>query len=137
MATSRFFSFGLVTLVFLLLAFSPNKEVESGYRLILFEGSDWCVNCIRLERNVLSNTDFINYAEKHGIRIERIDFPQRKQLDEATQQYNAEMAEKYNFQGIFPTLILEKTDTKETQTLEYLDQSCSDFIAQLSSNLNP
>ncbi|MEX0362611.1 MAG: hypothetical protein AB3N10_16670, partial [Allomuricauda sp.] len=135
--TSRFFSFGLVTLVFLLLAFSPNKEVESGYRLILFEGSDWCVNCIRLEKNVLSNAAFITYAEKHGIRVERIDFPQRKQLDEATQQYNAEMAEKYNFQGIFPTLILEKTDTKETQTLEYLDQSCSDFIAQLSSNLNP
>ncbi|WP_420399921.1 thioredoxin fold domain-containing protein [Flagellimonas sp.] len=137
MATSRFFSFGLVALVFLLLAFSPNREVESGYRLILFEGSDWCVNCIRLEKNVLSNTAFITYAEKHSIHIERIDFPQRKQLDEATQQYNAEMAEKYNFQGIFPTLILEKTDTKETQTLEYLDQSCSDFIAQLSSNLNP
>ncbi|TMU56756.1 thioredoxin fold domain-containing protein [Flagellimonas algicola] len=137
MATSRFFPFGLVALVFLLLAFTPNREEESEYRLILFEGSDWCVNCIRLEKNVLSNAAFITYAENHGISIERIDFPQRKELDEATQLYNAEMAEKYNFQGIFPTLILEKADTKETLTLEYLDQSCSDFIAQLSSNLKP
>lgn len=127
--------FLLILVVLCTFSFTSKNDVR--YKLILFEGSDWCMNCIRLEKNVLSNATFITFAEKQGIRIERIDFPQRKQLDEATKEYNAEMAEKYNFQGIFPTLILEKTDSKETQTLEYLDQSCSDFITLLSSNLNP
>nr|WP_299388602.1 thioredoxin family protein [Allomuricauda sp.] len=132
MSTSKFLSFGLLVLI--LFSFSPNK-VEIQYKLILFEGSDWCVNCIRLERNVLSNERFVQFAEAKGIAVERIDFPQRKELDEATREYNANMAEKYNFQGVFPTLILEKTDSGQTTILEYLDQSCSDFIAQISANL--
>ncbi len=125
----------LLTLVVLCtFSFTPKNDVK--YKLILFEGSDWCVNCIRLEKNVLTNAAFIDFMKKRNITFERIDFPQRKQLDEATQQYNAEMAEKYGFQGIFPTIILERSNSEQTQTLEYHDQSCSDFIAQLSSNLS-
>ncbi|MCL6265728.1 thioredoxin fold domain-containing protein [Flagellimonas myxillae] len=135
MSTSRLFPFGFVLVLLLSLSFSPRETEAKEHKLILFEGSDWCVNCIRLEKNVLTKAVFVNFMEQNNISIERIDFPQRKQLDQATQQYNAKMAEKYGFKGVFPTIILTSSDSEELQMLEYLDQSCEDFMDQIAANL--
>lgn len=89
-----------------LLNFSPITDTSSTLKIIVFEGSDWCVNCIQLEKNILSDAAFIEFSQKNEIKIERIDFPQRKKQDKEIERYNAEMAEKYNFDGTFPTVIL-------------------------------
>lgn len=124
----------LLILVFTLLSFIP-EPADSQYKLILFEGSDWCVNCIRLERNVLTDDTFQGFMSNTEISLERIDFPQRKEQDAATKAYNSEMAEKYNFQGIFPTIILVNVNTGERANLEYIDQSTADFIHQIKIHL--
>jgi thiamine biosynthesis lipoprotein len=82
-------------------------------KLIIFEGSDWCVNCIQLEKNILSDVAFIEFSEGNEIEIERIDFPQRKKQDKEVEKYNADMAEKYDFDGTFPTVILLEKETNE------------------------
>jgi hypothetical protein len=69
------------------------------------------------------------------ISLERIDFPQRKAQSVSTKAYNSEMAEKYNFQGVFPTILLIETSTGEQTKLEYVGQNSIDFIEQIKTHL--
>lgn len=135
MATSRYAKLILLLFVFCSFSLTSPEPAAGRYKLILFEGSDWCVNCMRLEKNVLSDTAFIEFLELQQIEIERIDFPQRKKLDKKTQAYNASMAEKFDFKGIFPTIILVKAFSEEIIPLNYHDQNPRDFMQQIKSNI--
>ncbi len=136
MTTSTFFKRTLILFVFLSFSFIRKENIDLNHKLVLFEGSDWCVNCIRLDKNILSDPYFDHFLKRNAIELERIDFPQRKKLDETTKNYNAEMAEKYSFKGIFPTIILVEAASNEFVPLEYHDQSLDDFIAQIKSNIS-
>ncbi|WP_430968611.1 hypothetical protein [Spongiimicrobium sp. 2-473A-2-J] len=127
----------LLILVLLFFSFVPLEDGPGTHKLILFEGSDWCINCIRLEKNVLSEEAFVNFMKRREIEIERIDFPQRKKLDPLTRDYNASMAEKYGFKGKFPTLLLVKSETGEVIRINYSDQGVSEFIAAIESKIAP
>lgn len=105
-------------------------------RLIVFQGSDWCAQCILFEKNVLSDSLFINYTNAHSITIERIDFPQRTKLDSITQKHNEDMADKFNFQGQFPTVLLANSaDSTMLKMNPNRNQSVSDFIAILKKSI--
>lgn len=135
MPTTRLFRTVFAFFILSALSFGSPTSVDSKYKLIFFEGSDWCVNCIRFEKNVLSDPYVVRYMDKQDITIERIDFPQRKELEPKQQEYNAKVAEKYDFQGIFPTIILVNNSTAEVTQLEYHDQDAIAFVSQLKSNL--
>ena len=90
---------------------------------------------MRLEKNVLSNATFVAFLKQEDIEIERIDFPQQKKLDKETEAYNASMAEKFDFKGIFPTIILVKAFTEEIIPLNYHDQNSNDFMQQIKSKI--
>lgn len=125
-------------LVCILVSFSffSSEKMTANYTLILFEGSDWCRNCIRLEKTILSKDTFISFAEKEQIEIERIDFPQRKKLDAATKAYNASMAEKYGFKGVFPTLLLVNNQTNAISEIPYRTEDKYQFIRMISNKIS-
>lgn len=108
-----------------------SSPVKGDYVLYVFEGSDWCHNCIRLDKNVLSTTAFKEFTKEEEIIVEHIDFPQRKKLDKKTAAYNASIAEKYNFQGIFPTLILVHTESGKASIVKYANENVAAFIATI------
>ncbi len=73
--------------------------------LLIFEGSDWCLPCIKLDRKVLSTDAFLAFAG-NNIVVLKADFPQtRKIKPELEAQYN-ELAETFNKAGSFPKIIL-------------------------------
>ena len=43
-----------VLVLFIFCLAFPLQAQDSDYRLLVFEGSDWCANCRRLEKKVLS-----------------------------------------------------------------------------------
>jgi len=118
-----------------LVSFSPTEKDITPYKLIFFEGSDWCINCIRFEKKVLSTDVFIDFAESNEIDIERIDFPQRRALDEVTRRYNESIAEKYQFTGVFPTILLVNTETEEVQEIVYRNQDLDAFLSLIRSKI--
>ncbi len=102
------------------------------YKLIVFEGSDWCSNCIRFEKNILSDTAFLKKAEEWNIVVEKIDFPQRKKLSTEEEKHNASVAEKYSFEGIFPTIVLANSDTDTFQKINYQSvKNTEEFLNEL------
>ena len=85
--------------------------------MLNFTGSDWCIYCKELQKNVFSKQAFIEYASTNLVAVE-VDFPQIKPLDEAQKQANDALAKKYNIEG-YPTLIFLNGDGKKVGELGY------------------
>lgn len=94
------------------LTVSDLTQINNNQNSILYAivGSDWCPECRRLESKVLEDSTFVNTLKELQIELVIVDFPQRKKLDKATIKRNKQIANKYNFQGVFPTLILSKNE---------------------------
>lgn len=86
------------------LASKENKTI-----MIVFSGSDWCVPCMRLDKEILSQSGFENYAAKKIVLL-KADFPSRtknkKRISKVQQAYNAKLFDKYNPKGIFPLVVM-------------------------------
>lgn len=82
------------------------EEAKADHRLVLlnFTGSDWCGFCFQLDKAILSQPQFKDYASKNLVLVE-IDFPRRKEQSVETRKQNAELAQRYQIEG-FPTLVV-------------------------------
>ena len=86
------------------------KEIaskESKTIILVFQGSDWCAPCIKLDREIWSTETFKKYARDNYVML-KADFPRRKKniLSEKQTKANALLAEKYNKQGFFPFVVV-------------------------------
>ena len=127
-------SFIALSLFFILLLTSFHDK-EKGYTLIVFEGSDWCGDCRRFEKNILNDESFVIFLEQQNITLERIDFPQRKKLQKEEQEYNKMMAEKYAFPGKYPTILLSRTDTLLYTQIHYINEPANTIIERIKTKL--
>ena len=75
-------------------------EVSNKNILIILTGSDWCKPCIKMEKNVIENNEFIEYANQNLILFE-INLP--RHLD-----YDSKIVKNYIYlrDNIKPTLYL-------------------------------
>lgn len=72
--------------------------------LMQFSGSDWCGWCIKLEDEVFSQPEFIEFAQQNLVLLQ-VDFPRHEALPEAQQAANKALADRYAVRG-FPTVLL-------------------------------
>jgi len=83
-------------------ASSTNQDI-----VLVFQGSDWCAPCIKLDKEIWSTTEFQKLANDHFVMV-KADFPRKKtnKLSEELQTQNAALAEKYNREGFFPLVVV-------------------------------
>ena len=139
-------------LVLLLLVFTPaltdwqhdiekaKQEAKQDHKVILlnFSGSDWCIPCINMEKEVFENAEFQNYAEKHLVLV-RADFPRLKKtaLARDLQLNNEGLAEKYNKKGAFPFTVLLDANGKVLKSWEGKPVgSTAEFINQIRATFD-
>jgi len=72
--------------------------------LIDFTGSDWCIWCTRLDKEVFSQEVFKKEAPKYFVLV-KLDFPRRKKLPPEVRKKNQQWLQKLGVQG-FPTVFL-------------------------------
>lgn len=114
--------------------FTKAKEIASAEEktmILVFQGSDWCAPCIKLDRAVWSTEAFKTYAAEHYVMIQA-DFPRKKKnaLSEELTMANSKLAEIYNKSGIFPFVVvldsegkvLGETSYKKTTPQTYIDE---------------
>ena len=117
-----------------LLDFDKAKEIasrESKPIILVFQGSDWCEPCIKLDREIWSSDTFKNYASENFVML-KADFPMKEQnaISEEQRAANIVLAEAYNKNGIFPLVIvldsqgrvLGETGYKKTSPEEYINE---------------
>src|SRR5215213_6835950 len=101
--------------------------------LLVFSGSDWCIPCIKMEKEIFEKEGFVNYAKQHLV-IMHADFPRLKkhQLPKEQVKRNQELAEKYNKQGAFPYTVSLDTDGKVLKAWDGLVASSpEEFVKQI------
>jgi len=75
--------------------------------ILVFQGSDWCAPCIKLDQEVWRTKVFTDYAAAHFVLL-KADFPKRKKnaLSASQVKSNAILAEQYNTNGTFPLVVV-------------------------------
>lgn len=114
--------------------FSKAKEIAATSNkpiVLVFQGSDWCGPCIKLDREIWSTEEFKTYANEHYVML-KADFPRKKsnKLSKEQTEANKKLAEKYNKQGYFPFVVvlnskgevLGETGYKKTTPKKYIEE---------------
>lgn len=104
--------------------------------VLVFQGSDWCAPCMKLEREIWSSEEFINYSKEHYVLL-KADFPKKKgnALSAEQQAKNNALAEKYNQQGYFPLVVILDHNGKVLGSTGYKKNSPKEYIEHLNSFL--
>ena len=103
--------------------------------LLLFTGSDWCPNCLRLDRTILSTEVFEDFAHDRLILL-TADFPQRKRQASELKSQNEALAHKYNPSGLFPTIVLFSPNGKKYTHVDYTNESPEELIEILTNKMS-
>ena len=99
-----------------------------------FSGSDWCRSCMILKKSILDTPEFKSFASNSLILLD-IDFPRKKKnrLSKAQTKDNEKLAEKYNKDGQFPTIIILNSDLNIIAKTGYKRLSPSQYIAHIKT----
>jgi len=110
------------------LASEKNRNI-----VLVFQGSDWCAPCIKLEREIWTSEEFKAFATDHFIML-KADFPRKKanQLEKAQQEKNNKLAEKYNKVGNFPFIVLIDKNGKVIGETGYQKITPKEYISILT-----
>lgn len=76
--------------------------------LALFTGSDWCPPCQNLEKNILLQPAFKEFAKKHLVTL-FLDFPREAKLDDGVKKQNDSLAKKFSVEA-YPTILILSAD---------------------------
>ncbi len=117
--------------------FEKAKKVatEKNQKIILvFQGSDWCAPCIKLDKEIWSTDEFEAYAKDHFVML-LADFPRKKKnkLSDTQQDKNNKLADRYNKQGIFPFVAVLDKNGATLGATGYKKVSVSEYIEILNS----
>jgi thioredoxin-related protein len=110
-------------------------KAEQKHILLLFSGSDWCIPCIKMEKEVIEKEAFQSYA-KENLVILKADFPRLKknQLPKEIRQENEALASQYNKEGTFPyTLLLDANGNVLKNWTGAVSETPEDFVQQLNT----
>jgi thioredoxin-related protein len=112
-------------------AVTAQAKAKAEKKLVLldFTGSDWCGWCIKLNKEIFSTPEFIQYAKDNLVLVE-VDFPRKKQLSSEQKKANNALGEKYGIKG-YPTIIVLDGEGKKVGKLGYMKDGPKAFIAAL------
>jgi len=105
-------------------------KTSNKFLLLDFTGSDWCGWCKRLEKEILSQSQFENYARENLVLLE-VDFPRAKPQSPELRKQNQELAQQYQIEG-FPTIVVLNGDGQKLWQYDgYFPDGLAAFIAEL------
>ena len=101
------------------------------YILVDFTGSDWCVWCKKLKKEVFPTDRFDKYAKNNLVFLE-FDFPQNIPQTDKTKAYNQKMSKLYGITG-FPTILILDKNGRLVGRTGYQEGGAKEYISHLES----
>lgn len=108
------------------IAKEENKNV-----LINFTGSDWCIWCKRLNKEVFTQKTFKDYA-KDNLVLVKLDFPRTIEQSPHKKMYNNNLARQFGIQG-FPSIILLNDEGKFVGKTGYQQGGPENYVKHLNA----
>ncbi|WP_298486871.1 thioredoxin family protein [uncultured Maribacter sp.] len=117
--------------------FTLAKELSSKNNIpivLVFQGSDWCAPCIKLDKEIWSTEEFTDYAKENFVMLQA-DFPKKKKnsLSEEQVEKNKALAEQYNPKGYFPFVVVLDKDGNVLGQTSYKKITPTAYIKLLES----
>ena len=111
------------------IALKENKKI-----VLVFQGSDWCAPCIKLEKEIWSTDEFKSFSRENFVLI-KADFPRKKKnkLSKEQQEENKNLMEKYNKRGYFPFVVVLDKNAKVLGETGYIKATPKEYIKLLTS----
>ncbi len=114
---------------------TAQKKAKENHRLILlnFSGSDWCIPCIRMHKDVFEKPAFTALSDSLLV-LYNADFPRQKKnkLSPVLQKQNDSLAAVYNPEGKFPFTLLLTPEGKIVHQWEgYPEKGLPAFISEV------
>jgi thioredoxin-related protein len=115
-------------------------EATDSHKAILlnFSGSDWCVPCIRMEKEIFHSKEFTDYSEANLVLV-NADFPRLKKHELSKEQTarNEALAEQYNPEGHFPLTLLLDASGKVLKTWDgYPSVNAGKFVSEINTSIH-
>jgi thioredoxin-related protein len=110
-------------------AAQAKAKQENKLVLLDFTGSDWCIWCKKLKRQIFDKPEFAEFAQSRLVLVE-VDFPRNKTLPEAQKLANAQLDKTYRIDS-FPTIILLDPDGKQVGRMGYVFGGVNSFISKV------
>ena len=83
-----------------------------------FTGSDWCGWCIKLDKEILSKKEMIQYLNKNFVLF-KADFPRKNKPSQSVMAKNYELMKKYGVRG-YPTIIITDAEGNASGRAGYM-----------------
>lgn len=117
--------------------FNDAKQIalEKNQNIVLvFQGSDWCAPCIKLDKEIWSTEEFKALSKDHFVML-KADFPRKKanKLSEELTEQNAKLAETYNNEGFFPLVVILNKKGDVLGKVGYEKMSPSTYFKKLTA----
>lgn len=103
------------------IAKKENKDIY-----LSFDGSDWCIWCIKLNEKVYQNSLWAENMSKNFVGV-HLDFPSQKKISPKEKTYNDEIARRFQVEA-YPTVFLLDADGKPYAKGGYRDGSGQEYI---------
>ena len=119
-------------------AAQKKAKQENKYILLSFSGSDWCIPCIRMHKEIFDSKEFNDLANEKLVLV-KADFPRLKKnkLSKEQTKLNNELADRYNKEGSFPlTLLIDKEGKVIKRWDGYPDMQPAQFAEAIKSSMN-
>ena len=100
---------------------------------LYFTGSDWCPWCMRMDKEILSKTEFKDALGSKMIFV-KADFPKKSALAANIKKQNEELQSKFAVRG-FPTVVILDQDGNKIGTTGYQQGGPILFAAKVESIL--
>lgn len=102
--------------------------------VLVFQGSDWCAPCIKLDKEIWSTKEYKNLAKTKFVMV-KADFPRKKTNKLATELelQNKKLADKYNTQGYFPFVVVLDKNGKTLGNMGYEKVTPTQYFNKLVS----
>jgi thioredoxin-related protein len=104
-------------------------KAENRWVFLFFTGSDWCPWCMRLNKEILSTSEFVQYSKEKLILVE-VDFPKKRAQSGSLKAQNAKLAKRYKIE-IYPTVVVLDSAGKKIDQLGFQEGGPAPFISRL------
>ncbi|MBJ7449280.1 MAG: thioredoxin family protein [Parachlamydiales bacterium] len=101
---------------------------------ILFEGSDWCYWCQKLDKEVLNTTQFANMMADKMVFV-KMDFPMKNPLPQDQAEYNDQIRTKFGVEG-YPSVVILNSNGNRLANMGYMPGGAANYADHVMAVIN-
>ncbi len=113
---------------------AERAQQEDKMLLLNFTGSDWCVWCQKLESNIFTDPEYVEWANENLVQV-FLDFPNSIDQSKRVVRQNQALQQFFGIRG-YPTIMVLDSSLNPLLQTGYLDIDAKGYVQHLRDDRN-